>query len=108
MILNCNGINGPSKQTAFHATLDIHKPYIALRCESKLYTSICTYEFFPKNYTDIRKDHNVNGGGCFVAMTDGTISYGIPDLDTDCEMILAGLHFSMKAIIYEHKLCKSK
>ena len=65
MIINCNGAKGPSKQAAFLATLDIHKPYIVHGCESKLCNSMCSYEFFPKNYTIFRKDRNVNGGGVF-------------------------------------------
>ena len=59
MIINCNGVRGPSKHAAFLATLDIHKPDIVLVCESKLCNSMCRYEFFPKNY--------VNGGGVFFA-----------------------------------------
>ena len=92
MIINCNGVKGPSKQAAVHATLDIHKHDIVLGCESKLCNSMCTYEFFPKSYTVFRKDRNVNG--VFVATADRIISYDIPDLDTDYEMIWAGLHFS--------------
>ena len=30
IIINCNGVKGPSKQAAFHATLDIHKSDIVL------------------------------------------------------------------------------
>ena len=56
---------------------------------------MCTYEFIPKNYTVFHRDRNVNGGGVFVATSDRIISYEIPDLDTDCEMILAGLNFSL-------------
>ena len=52
-----------------------------------------TYEFFPKNNADFCKDRNVNGGGVFVATTDGIISYEIHDIDNDCGIILAGLHF---------------
>ena len=52
------------------------------------------------NYTVIRKDHNVNGGGVFAATSDRIISYEIPDLDTDCEMIWAGLHFSGSIPLY--------
>ena len=44
MIINCNGAMGPSKQAAFLATLDIHKPDIVLGCESKLCISMCSYE----------------------------------------------------------------
>ena len=94
MIIDCNGVKGPSKQAAFHATIDIHKPDIVLGCYSKLCNSMCTYKFFPKNYIVFCKDGNVNGGGVFVATSDRIISYEIPDLDTDCEIILAGLHFS--------------
>ena len=32
MIINCNGVKGPSKQAAFLATLDLHKPDIVLGC----------------------------------------------------------------------------
>ena len=91
--MNCNGVKGPSKQAAFLATLDIHRPDIVLWCESKLCNSVCTYKFFPKNNTVFRKYRNVNGGGVFVATSDRIISYEMPDLDTDCEMIGAELHF---------------
>ena len=89
MILSCNGAIGPSKQAAVHATLDVYKPDIVLGCESKGCHSMCTYEFMPKNYTVFRKDHNANRGGVFVATSDKMISYEIPDINTDCEMILA-------------------
>ena len=100
MITNYNGAKGPSKQAAFLATLDIHKPDIVLGCESRLCNSMCSYEFFPKNYTIFRKDHNVNGGGVFVATSDGIISYAIPNIDTDCEIIWAGLHISGSKPLY--------
>ena len=87
MIINCNGVKGPSKQTAFLDTLDIHKPDIVLECESKLCNSMCIYEFIPKNYTVFLKDRNVNGGGVFVVTSDRIMSYEIPDLDTDCDII---------------------
>ena len=61
---------------------------------------MCSYEFFPKNYTVFRKDCNVNGGGVFVATSDRIMSYEIPDLDTDCELIWAGLHFSGSKPLY--------
>ena len=92
MILGCSGVIGPSKHTAFHATFHVHKTNIVLRCESKLCNSMCTYEFFHKNYTIFCKD--VHGGGVFVATSDRIIFYEIPDLDTDCKMIMADLHFS--------------
>ena len=94
MIINCNGVKGPSKQAAFLATLDIHKPYIVLGCESKLCNSMCSYEFFSKNYTVFRRDRNVIGGGVFAVASDRIISYEILDLDADCEMIWAELYFS--------------
>ena len=40
MIMNCNGVKGPSKQAAFLAALDIHRPDVVLGCESKLCNSI--------------------------------------------------------------------
>ena len=98
-LLNCSGVKGPSKQAAFHATLDIHKPDIVLGCESILCNSMCTYEFYPRNYTVFRKDRKVNGGGVFAATCD-EISYEIPDIDADCEMIWAGLHFSGSKPLY--------
>ena len=79
MNINSNGAKGPSKQAAFLATLDIHKPDIVLGCESKLCNSMFSYEFIPQNYTIFHKDRNVNGGGDFVATSDRIISYEIPD-----------------------------
>ena len=61
---------------------------------------MCSYEFFPKNCTIFREDSNVNGGGVFVATFDRIISYEIPDLDTDCEIIWAGLHLSGSKPLY--------
>ena len=63
MLKNCNGVKGPPKQAAFLATLDIHRPDIVLGCESKQCHSMCSYEFFPKNYTIFCKDRNVNEVG---------------------------------------------
>ena len=100
MIINCNGVKEPSKQAAFLATLDVYKPDIVLGCESKLCNSMCSYEFFPKNYTIFRKDRNINGGGVFVATSDRIISYEIPDMNTVCEIIWAGLHFSGSKPLY--------
>ena len=94
MIMNYNDVKGPFNQATSLATLDIHKLDIVLGCESKLCNSMCTYEFFPKNYAVFCKDRNANGGGVFLATSDMKISYVIPDLYTDCEMIWAGLHFS--------------
>ena len=59
-----------------------------------------SYEFFPKNYTIFRKDRNVNGGWVFVATSDRIISYEIPILDTDCEIVLAGLICSGSKPLY--------
>ena len=106
IFINCNGVKGQSKQAAFLATLDIHKQDFVLGCESKLCNSICSYEFFPKKYTIFRKDRNVNGGGVFVATSDRLISYEIPDLDTDCEIIWAGLHFLGSKQLYLASLYK--
>ena len=88
------------KQVAVHATLDVHKPDIVLGFESKLCNSMCTYEFFNKNCTVIRRDRNLNGGGVLIAAFDRIIFYEILDLDTDCEMIWAGLHFSGSKPLY--------
>ena len=95
MIINCNGVKGPSKQAAFLATLDIHKPDIVFGCESKQCNSMCSYEFFPENYTIFFKDRNVNG-----ETSDRIISYEVPDLNTVCEIIWAGLHFSGSKPLY--------
>ena len=46
------------------------------------------------------RDRNVNGGGVFVATPDRIISYEMPDLNTDSEIILAGLHFSGSKPLY--------
>ena len=100
MMMNCSGVDGPFKQAAFLATLDIHRPDIVLGCKSKLCNSTCSYEFFPRNYTVFRKDRNVNGGGVFVATSDRIISYEIPDLDTDCQIVWAGLHLSGSKPLY--------
>ena len=98
--MNCLGVERPSKQAAILAALDIHRPDIVLGCESKLYNSMCSYEFFRKNYAVFRKDHNVSGGGVFVATSDGIISYEIPDIDTECEMKWAGLCLSGSKPLY--------
>ena len=54
---------------------------------------MCSYDFF-------RKDRNVNGGGVFVATSDRIISYEIPDIDTDCEIIWTCLLFSGSKPLY--------
>ena len=59
-----------------------------------------TYEFFPKKYTVFCTDQNANGDGVFVATSDRIISCEILDLDNDCEMNWAGLHFSDSKPLY--------
>ena len=83
------------------------KADIVLGCESKRCNSMCTYEFFHKNYTDFCKGHNVNGGRVFVATSDRIISYEIPDLDTNSEMIWAGIHSSGSKPLYLASFYKS-
>ena len=67
---------------------------------------MCTYEFIHENYTVFCKDHNgdVNGVGIFVATSDRIISYEIYDLDTDNEMIWAGLCFSGSKPLFSYLL----
>ena len=45
-------------------------------------------------------DFFFTGGWVFVATSDRIISYEIPDLDADCEMIWAGLCFSGSKPLY--------
>ena len=91
IILDCDGVKELSKQAAFCTTFDVHKAHIVLGCESRLCNSMCNYEFFHKNYTVFCKDRNVIGGGIFLATSDRIISYEIPDIETDCMKIWAGL-----------------
>ena len=69
MILNYNSVKGSSKQTALHATLDIHKPDIdILDMEFNVHLLI-----FHKNHAIFRNDCNVSGVFVFSA-TDRTMS----------------------------------
>ena len=77
----------------FTEALDIHKADTVLWCESNVCNAMYTYEFIPKNYTIFCWDHNVDEGGVFVATTDRIMSYEIPDIDTDCEIVRAELNF---------------
>ena len=89
IIINCNGIKSVNKQADFCAILEQHQPDLLLGCESKLNNNITTYEAFPENYTVYRKDHNINGGGVFVATCtkDSIILSEEPTLDSDCEIM---------------------
>ena len=87
VIMNCNGVGGPSGQAAFLAALDVHRPDVVLGCESRLCDSVCICGFFPGSCTVFRRDRCVDGGFVFVAASDGMVSYEIPELDTDCGMV---------------------
>ena len=77
MNLNCNGVKGPSKQAAFHATLDIHKPDIVLGCEAN-YVIGCTLMTSSLTITLCFVKRAMQMTGVFVATTDKIISYEIP------------------------------
>ena len=62
---------------------------------------MCTYEFLTENSTILCKElYNVDGGGVFVAASDSIISYEIPELDTEWEIVWAGWHFSDSKPLY--------
>ena len=56
-ILNFKSI----KMVLFHAPIDILKADNVLGFESNVTNSMCMYESFPKKYTALCKDRNVNG-----------------------------------------------
>ena len=68
MIINCNGLKGPSRFSEFQVLLDFHKPDIILGCESKLDCEVPAYSVFSPTYSVFRKDRNRNGGGVFQAI----------------------------------------
>ncbi|XP_068723904.1 uncharacterized protein [Montipora capricornis] len=87
MIINCNGLKGPSRFSEFQVLLDFHKPDIIFGCESKLDCEVPTYSVFPPTYSVLRKDRNRNGGGVFVAIKSEFVCEEKPTFGRDCEII---------------------
>ena len=85
MIINCNGLKGPSRFSEF--LHDFHKPDIILGCESKLDYDVPTYSVFPPTYSVFRKDRNRNGGAVFQAIKSEIVCEEMPNFGKDCEIV---------------------
>ena len=68
-------------------------PDIILGAESWLNSSILDGEIFPDSYNVIRKDREggKGGGGVFILYRNDIVMTHRPDLDTNCELVLAQL-----------------
>ena len=87
MIINCNGLKGPSGFSEFQVLLDFHKLDIIFGCESKFDCEVPTYSVFPPTYSVLRKDRHRNGGGVFVAIKSEFVCEEKPTFGRDCEII---------------------
>jgi hypothetical protein len=85
MIINCNGLKGPSPYTELQALLDLHDPDVVLGCESKLHKDIPTYYVYL--YIVYRKDRNANGGVVFQAIKSDIVCEEHPKFNNNREII---------------------
>ena len=100
MIINCDGMKSEKKkkkkkknQADFRAAVDQHSPDVILGCESKLDSTLATYELFPSNYSVCRKDRSKIGGGVFIATKDFLITAEEPDFDVNGEIAWRNIQF---------------
>ena len=100
MVINCNGLKGPSRYTEFQALIDHHNPDIILGTESKLPKDIPTYSVFPSNYSIFRKDRDAHGGGVFLALKSDIVCVECPKFDTNCEIIWCSVKFNNYKKLY--------
>ena len=89
MIINCNGLKGPSHFSEFQVLLDFHKPDIILHCEPKLDCKVPTFSVFPPTYSMFRKDRNRigRGGWVFQAIKSEIVCKEMPNFGKDCEIL---------------------
>ena len=62
LVLNANSVRG--KTAELEHICDYTCPDIVIISETKLDKTVYTAEFLPKNYTAVRKDRTLHGGGC--------------------------------------------
>lgn len=62
MVINCNGLKGPSRYTEFQALVDHHNPDIILGTESKLHKEIPTYSVFPQTTLSLERTETLMEG----------------------------------------------
>ena len=78
--LNCRSIRSLKKRTKLQAVIYEHNADIIIGSESHLDHTYLSSEIFPHDFTAIRKDRIVGGGGVFIAfknhltLTRATIS----------------------------------
>ena len=100
MLINCNGLKGIEKHQKFEAELELHKPDIVFGCESKIDSSIPTYNIFPEDYSVLRNDRNAAGGGVFIATKNDIVTVERTEFISDCEITWISVEFARCGTLY--------
>ena len=89
--LNCCSIRSQAKRNNLAVLLSEHNIDIVLGCESHIDQSYFSSELLPPEYTILRKDSSLGGGGVFIGIRKLLTVTEEPELITDCEVIWAKL-----------------
>ena len=98
--LNCRSLRSLSKRGKLHAHIEESHANVIIDCESHLDDSFTSTEVFPPNFTTLRKDRKIGGGGVFFCLCNALNVSEQPSIDVDAELIWAKLRFDTRKPLY--------
>ena len=97
--LNCRSIRSLEKRSKLLALIYEHNAEV-IGCESHLDHTYLTSEEFPRDFTIIRKDRVIGGGGVFIAFRNHLTLIEQLSPPGEAEMILAKFQTNNKKVIH--------
>ena len=98
--LNCRSIQSLEKRSKLLALIYKRSADIVIGCESHLDHTYLSSEVFARDFTIIRKDRVIDGGGVFVAFRNHLTLIEQPSPPGEAEMIWAKFQTNNKKLIY--------
>ena len=98
--LNCRSIRSLEKRSKLLALIYEHNADIVIGCESHLDHTYLTSEVFPRDFTIIRKDRVIGGGGVFIAFRNHLTLIEQLSPPGEAEIILAKFQTNNKKVIH--------
>ena len=89
-----------TKTTQLKTTIQSNNPDIMFVVETKIDENYPTYSFLPPNYTAIRKDRSIHGGGVLIAFRDDIVAEPLTNLNSNCEIVWTKVHSTRNKPIY--------
>ena len=99
--MNCNSIEGNTKNCEFRALQQQHDPHVILECESTIGSTFPTYNLVPSHYKAVhRKKHIKHDSGVFGAIRGYVLATEENYLSKDSESVWNSIQLPQSQKIY--------